>query len=264
MAEIRRVSIRRERASFPAAALAFLVFSVVFFLAAAGVKNEKEISKHTENVRYETREMAFEDMELFLIALSDGESRENARLTSARYMQRGAAGYLFEKDGKWYSVGNVYFSKDEAEKMIKHISETGIHTGILPMSQKGVTLRVTAEEGVLDALAFCQSAFSEYEESLVDYSERLDAGALSEREARVLLSVLNYDLSAKKSDAEGALSASADNAAGEILNMYLELLETLASLTKNEGGEMMLSARIKYALIDHALKKMDFLKKLNS
>ena len=96
MAEIRRVRIRRDRASFPRAALAFLVFSIVLFLATAGVKNEKEISKHTENVHYETREIDFEDVNLYLVALSCGEDQENARLTSARYMQRGAAGYLFE------------------------------------------------------------------------------------------------------------------------------------------------------------------------
>lgn len=264
MAEIRRVRIRRDRASFPRAALAFLVFSIVLFLATAGVKNEKEISKHTENVHYETREIDFEDVNLYLVALSGGEDQENARLTSARYMQRGAAGYLFEKDGKWYSLGNVYFSKDEAEKMAAHISDTGIPADTLALSQKGVTLRVTADAGALDALAFCKKAFSEYQKSLIDYSKSLDAGTLSEREARVLLSVLSYDLSAGKAEAERALSVPGENAAGEILGMYLELIETLTSLTKNEGGEMMLSARIKYALIDNMLTQINLLKKLNA
>lgn len=264
MAEIKKVRIRRDRASFPAVALAFLVFSIVFFLATEGVKEEKAVLKSTSGGNYEVCEIELKDAGLYLIALSDGEDAESARLTSARYMQRGAAGYLFRKDGMWYSVGNVYFSKEEAGKMAEHISETGIKASVIPLSQKGVTLRVTAEEEMVDALVFCVDAFREYENSLADYSKRLDAGEITEREARVLLSVLNYDLSGKKAEAERALSASGENAAGDIFELYLSLLETSNALTKNEGGEMMLSARIKYCLIDHEIQRVNLLKKLNA
>lgn len=262
MAEIRRVRIRRDRASFPRAALAFLVFSIVLFLATAGVKNEKEISKHTENVHYETREIDFEDVNLYLVALSGGEDQENARLTSARYMQRGAAGYLFETDGRWHSIGSVYFSKEEAEKMRVHLFESGMDAKIITVHQKGVLLRVTADEDTLKTLEFCLSAFSEYEKSLMDLANRLDAGTLSEREARVLLPVLKYDLSKHETSAKEKAQASGENAVKEIFEMYLLNLETASNLTKSEGGEMMLSARVKHAAIESAHKRMQLLKKL--
>ncbi|MBQ5771531.1 MAG: hypothetical protein IIW08_10195 [Clostridia bacterium] len=263
MAEIRRVRIRRERASFPALALAFLVFSAVLFLSTIKIRQEKPVYGNTDALQYASSEIELEKIDVSLVTLCGQESRENARITSARYMQRGAAGYLYEKGGKWYSVGNLYFSKAEAEKMAQYISDSGIPASVLPLSQKGVTLRVTAEEEMLDALAFCVNAFSEFERSLADYSQRLDAGELSEREARVLLSVLSYDLSAKRAEAGRALSEEDDHAAGSIFRMYLTLLDTAASLTKNEGGEMMLSARIKYALIESTIQRAELLRRLN-
>lgn len=264
MTEIRRIRIRRERASFPAVALAFLVFSIVFFLATAGVKQEKSILKHAPSIHAETREVAFPGAGIYLICLNGGQSMENARLTSARFMQRGAAGYLYEKDGKWFSVGNMYFSKDEAETITGHLLENSISASVIPLNQRGVTLRVTSEASALDALTFIIGAFSDFEKSLLDYSEKLDAGSLSEREARVLLSVLSFDISKKKAEAEKAVLVTGDNAAKEIFNMYLSLLDTASSLTKNTGGEMMLSARIKYAAIDCAIKRMNLLRKLNA
>jgi len=263
VAEIKKVRIRRERASFPAAALAFLLFSIVLFLAAESVKEESAVSKIMPAGRREVREIEIPDIRLFLVALSDDET-ENACLASARYMPRGAAGYLFRKDGKMHSIGNMYFSKEEAEKMAKHISSAGITASVIPLIQKGVTLRVTAQEESAAALDFCVNAFHEFEKSLAKYSGQLDSGMISLKEARVLLSVLHYDLSEKKTQAEEALFALGENAAGEIFDMYLESLETLSSLTKNEGGEMMLSARIKYSMIDFALKRADLLKRLNA
>lgn len=264
MTEIRRIRIRRERASLPAVALAFLAFSIVFFLATLSVKQEKSILDPAPSVHSETREIAFPDAGIYLVSLNGGQSMENARLTSARFMQRGAAGYLYEMDGKWFSVGNMYFSKDEAEKIASHLAENHLSASVIPLKQTGVTLRVTAEASALDALSFIISAFSDFETSLLDYSERIDAGVLSEREARVLLSVLSFDVSEKKPEAEKAVLASGDNAAKEIFNMYLNLLETASSLTKNAGGEMMLSARIKFAAIDCAIARMNLLKKLNA
>ncbi|MBR3929238.1 MAG: hypothetical protein IKJ65_09575 [Clostridia bacterium] len=264
MAELKRIRIRRKRASFPAFVLAFLVFSIVFFLSTAGVKKEKAVHKTASPVRQATKEIALEDLEFYLVALTDGDRIENTRISSARYMLRGAAGYLFEKDGKWYSIGNVYFSREEAERMTAHLLDNGIEASVLPIAQKGATLRVTAEEETLDALSFCLSAFSAFEKSLADYSLRLDAGELSEREARVLLSVLGYDLSGGKAEAKRAIAASGDNAVYDIFRAYLHLLDDLSSLTKNEGGEMMLSARIKYVLIDNEMIRMNHLRKIHA
>lgn len=260
MTEVKKVKIPRERASFPAVVIAFLLFSIVFFLSTVGARQEKAVLSHTTEAGFSSREIALEDMRCYLIALSGGGEAENARIDSARYMKRGAAGYLMERNGQWFSIGNMYFSKEEADLITEHLLKNGINASVIELNEKGVTLRVTADEDTLDALSFCVSAFREYEESLMNFSYRLDAGELSKREARVLLSVLYYDLSEKRAEAEKALKTLDKNAAKEIFAMYLNLLDDVSSLTKNEGGEMMLSARIKYALIDHALLKISLLK----
>lgn len=264
MTELKRVKIRRERASFPAAVVAFLVFSCVFYALAAGGGKEKAVSERTQSIPSATRIIELSGIKRYLIALYAGESADEARLASARHMAGGAAGYLFQTDGKWHSFGKMYDSSFEADQMAEHIKKGGLNADVVALSSQGVSLRVTAPEETLDALSFCVSAFSEFEENLDNYASRLDAGKLSEKEARVLLSVLCYDLSEKKVQAEKALSVSGDNAASEIFIMYLDLLETTSALTKNEGGEMMLSARIKYAAIDNAIRRINLMKKLLS
>ncbi|MBE5791161.1 MAG: hypothetical protein IJN21_11745 [Clostridia bacterium] len=262
MNTLKKVQIRRERASFPALVVAFLVLSVVFFLSTMSVREEKAIAKSPSKKEIFTREFALSDVDVHLISLFEDANQESARLFSARHMQRGAAGYLFETDGRWHSIGSVYFSKEEAEKMRAHLFESGMDAKIIPVHQKGVLLRVTADEDTLKTLEFCLSAFSEYEKSLMDLANRLDAGTLSEREARVLLPVLKYDLSKHEASAKEKAQASGENAVKEIFEMYLLNLETASNLTKSEGGEMMLSARVKHAAIESAHKRMQLLKKL--
>lgn len=260
MNTFKKVRIRRERASFPALVISFLVFSVVFFLSTVSVKEEKAVNQTPSKGEILSREFALQDMELYLISLFEDKDPASARLFSARHMQRGAAGYLFEADERWHSIGNMYFSKEEAEKMKAHLLESGMEASIITILQKGVLLRVTADEETLDALAFCISSLSEFEKGLMDLSQRLDAGTLSEREARVLLPVMKYDLSKYENAAK--MNLSGENAAKDLFEMYLTNLETASSLTKSAGGEMMLSARIKHAAIESAYKRMLLLKKL--
>lgn len=261
--QLKRVKIRRERASFPALVIAFLAFSLVFFLSTESVDRETAVPPGRDRGKIETRPIELESASYYLIALSGGESAEEARISGARYMQRGAAGYLFKKDGKIYSVGNMYTEKEAAEKMRLHLKNSGIEANVIEISAPGATLRVTAEEKTLDLTQFCLSALSEFEARLLDYSAKLDAGELTRREAGVLLSVLAYDYSAHEAAARAALPRAGKNAAGEIYTMYLDLLDEVTALTKDEGGELMLSARIKHAAIDGAVKRVDLLNSLD-
>lgn len=256
MRSLKRVKVRRERASFPALVIAFLVFSIVFYLTAVSVQTEKAIESSTAKNAKSTREIEIEKAEYYLISLCESDKPETVRLNAARNMQRGAAGYLFEKEGRYYSVGNVYFSKTEAEKMIAHLTKGGMDAKVISVSSKGVTLRVTADQAVLDAAEFAARAFSEWEKSMMDISKRIDRGDLSGREACVLLSVLAYDLGKERSTAEAVSSGAQDHAVKRMMDVYLHMLDQTALLTKNEGGEGMLSARIKHAAIAHVQKRI--------
>lgn len=262
MNDFKKVKIRRERASFPALAIAFLAFSVVFFLSTVSVKEEKIISNEPIKNKTLSREFQLSDVDVHLISLFENEADQNLRLFSARQMQRGAAGYLYNANGQWHSIGNMYFSKEEAEKMKAHLNRSGMEAKVISIHQKGVTLRVTADEETLNALEFALSAFSEFEKGLMDFSSRLDAETLSEREARVLLSVLKFDLSKHEAKAKAKMNLTGENAVKDILRMYLSNLQKASDLTKSEGGEMMLSARIKHAAIESVIMRMELLKRL--
>lgn len=258
MTMLKKVKIRRERASFPSMVVAFLVISVVFFLSTLSVKEEKNIRIKTADEAYGTREVAIEEKTYCFVALCGEMRSDSARLQSARLMQRGAAGYLYENNGMYYSIGNLYLSKDEAEQVCLRLANEGIKAQVICLPAKGVLLRVTAEETVLNASSFCLWAFTECENSLMDFSERLDKGDLNEREARLLLSVLEYDLGGQKNFAAAFVSESDDNAIKDICIIYLNMLSQIQMLTKNEGGEMMLSARIKHAATDLAMQRIAF------
>lgn len=262
MNTLKKVQIRRDKASFPALVIAFLVFSLVFFLSTVSVKEEKMLSNPMSKEEILSREFTLDDMDVYLISLFEDGNPESVRLFSARHMQRGAAGYLWEADGQWHSIGNMYFSKEEAEKMKAHLIQNGMDAKVLPFRRTGVSLRVTADEETLNTLEYALSAFSEFEKGLMDLSARLDAKTISEREARVLISVMKYDLSKQEANAKAKMNLPGENAAKEIFEMYIANLETASALTKSEGGELMLSARIKHAAIESAHKHMLLLKKL--
>ncbi len=262
MMSLKKVKIRRERASFPALILAFLIFSIVFFLSTVSVREEKPVSNRIAGKTHVQREFEISDINLCLISLFESESPEEVRIFSARNMPRGAAGYLYQADGQWHSIGNMYFSHEEAEKMNAYLIQCGMKAEMISVHQAGVTLRVTADEETLNTLHFCLSTFSEFEKELMDLSARLDAGALSEREARVLLSVMKYDLSKHEASAKAKTNLSGENAAKDILEMYLANLNAASDLTKSTGGELMLSARIRHAAIESAHKRVLLLKSL--
>ena len=235
----------RGRAGFPAAAVAFLITALVFYLATVSVREEKT-GKAVIKPAYDAREITLNGGTYWFVALGNAENAEACRILCARYTQRGAAGYQMIRDGRHLCIGNVYIEEEEAGYMAQKITKEGIEAEAFSVSEDNLILRFSADLETLDALDEIIKVLGDSEKALLSVSERLDAGTLSKREAGAILSVIRYDLGVRE---EYAKKSGAAKTVGAVMNLYLDALSDADGLLTEAGGEMILSARIKHCVI---------------
>jgi len=255
---LRRVKIQRKRAPAGRAALAFLITAMIVFLAVYAFYGEEE-AQEKEEVRI-TREITLSGGEGHIVHLGLYENDTDARLACARYMNRGAAGYPMVKDGKYMAAGNLYERGEDAEEMTALLTERGINCGRYVISAPDVRLRLTGTEENIGTIQKRYEAYLRTEKELLKLSEDLDEGRVSLSKANVLISVIRYDAYLSEKGTEKLQKE--NKVLSDMLSMFDKGFGALDFIDEKTDGEMLLSARIKYAAIEMQLARFDFLNAL--
>lgn len=252
---MRRVKIVRSRPSGGRIVIAFLITALIVFLLTLSFQREEE--KKDEQEKRIVREITLSGGEGFIVHFGAFESETDAMIACARYMNRGAAGYLFPYGGKYYAAGNLYDNEAEADENAKRLQRNGIHAETFRISGREVILKLTGTEEKIDALGAVYEMYLQAERELMKLSGKLDSGETSLSKANVALSVLRYDarLAMKKT----ACLSKENKTVREMLDLFEKGFSNLETLHENAGGEMILSARVKHALIGMRVTRYEFL-----
>ena len=259
-----RVKVRRDRPSAVTWALALLVtMLMVYVLTLSGSLEAERAELKSQGARV-AREVTFAPLKLYCVSFGTCTDRENARLEAARFVPRGAAGYVYARDDGYLLLAAGYDQEAEARRVAERLAEAEqLQTDVVPFSSRQVRLRVTAAAEQIAAVIQADEALRAQAEQLEALAFRLDRGEVSADSARTLVAVQ----SAQLRDVLAALKAiPGEDAVFRGLTAQVETLGAALELIAHESGEgeLVLSGRLKHQYIDAQIQYIEFLNGLTS
>ena len=262
-----RVYVRRSAPS-PAVWLSlFMVLALgAFVFFARPILNQTALDMDQAPVTSErvTRDVSFDALSLYMVELTRIDDPTNARIEAARYVPRGAAGYIYTLDGAYLVIGAGYATAAEAEKVAAQLTESeGIAAKVHALSGDNVGLRVTATEAQLSALIEGEQALRALTSAMAAHALSLDRAEAQPAAMRAALAI----------EAEQAHSASTQltRAAGDqpnsVAKALIEQLSTFTEVCRRLAAEdadtaLILSSKLKYAHLDARMNHIAFLNAL--
>lgn len=244
-----------------------VVRAVVFLAAAAAVyirvslpalnRMEEAATGALSRGERTTQEIAIAPLEAHLISFGGFEEMSGARVEAARYVSRGAAGYVLTGE-EMQVIGAAYDSEAAAERVCAQLKAAeGMDCTVISVNSPEVILRMTADSGQI-------AAFTEAEKTLRTAADALGMLAFSidrgEADAHQAGMVIETQLD-KAENALHALQAQPGKSGG----LYTELTQLMTDLCGqmeqmlSETSGMILSSRLKYAQVDFRVREIDMM-----
>lgn len=224
-----RVRVRRERPTAVALAVALCVTMLVVYALTLNVKEADVVQSMAAAPRV-TRQIEFDRLTGWCVAMARCDTQEEARLQASAWVGRGAGGYVTELDGGWAVLGAVYDTEREAERIAKRMrDDEDIPAEAVRLEAEGLTLRVTAPESQIEAIAGADALLRRQSAQLGEMALQLDRGEIGADAARTLCS-----LAASEAEEAGrglaAIPGSGENA------LCAGLIERLDGLAQLQGA----------------------------
>ena len=258
---MQRVKVRRERPAAAAWVLALLLSALFVLLIARGAKTAPESGGGADTAARGDYALTFPPLETHLLQFGAYEDALSARIEAARYVPRGAAGYILE--GSLYRViAAGYDSREDAEGVCARLREDeGLDAGVYSLSSGAVDLTIRGTQAQAEALLLAETTLRNTAAQLNETAFAFDRGELSERDARNRLAII----ASAARQAHDALAQAAEETQSAVIDAFLSLLSGIANETEqlsseNVAGGLSFSGRIKYNYIDVRVRHIDILK----
>ena len=224
-----RVRVRRDRPTAVALAVALCVTMLVVYVLTLDLKRPDVVQSMAAAPRV-TREIRLEPLEGWCVAMARCDSREEARLKASAWVNRGAAGYVAEsEDGGWMVYGALYDSQREAERIAGRLNDAeDIPAEVVPVAAEGLTLRVTAPEAQIAAIAQGDALLRCQRGQLGDIALQIDRNEITADAARTLCALA----ATEAAEAAAMLSAIPGAAENGLCAGLIERLNSLAQLQR--------------------------------
>ena len=258
---MKRVRVRRNHPYAPAWTLMMLLAALTMYLVTEGVASPGQQGAYAP---VEQVSWALSPLSVSLVVLSRAGDEAAARIEAARYVARGAAGYILPGSGEYLIVGACYDSADEAAKVMKKLSEEEKSSAsIATREAEGLTVRLTGARAQADALIGAEKALREATGAMGEAAFSLDAGTTQLSGAREAL--LTARAEAKKArETLVKATGSQQNEASQGIAALLSALEDACStmLFDAQTSPLFFSSQMKYNTIDLRLRQIDFINRL--
>lgn len=192
------------------------------------------------------------------------EEAGTARVEAARYVIRGAAGYV-RAEGETYLVfASAYDTEGDAQSVCTHIArDEGIDTSVYAFLAEPISVRVTATTRQLSALRTAVDALGTYPADLNALALRIDGGELDSGTARALIEVARTELTQLERELRISLADTDDRFARGVYELLNDLKTSTCAVSSNEDLKgLALSSLLKYNYIEARLDVIDFMNSL--
>ncbi len=271
----RLVRVRRKHARSMRLAMLFLAFSIAVYLLSWALRGPAS-APATEPVSTPsaslspaprvTEDIRLEPLSCYLVVLLSAESPEAARVEAARYVRRGAAGYVLPRDNQYLVIGAAYEAEAEAQKIAQRLGEQEKLTArVLPMASRPVALRVTATQAQLSALVQAEKTFRAIGTQLGEIAYALDAGTLTQDGALDSLSHAKVEAELAYRTLDRAAGSEQNPVVQGMLELVLQLKTQLQDrIAGSDATTLSFSAKIKYNKIGMRLQHIAYLDSLGA
>lgn len=206
-----RMQVRRERPTPLALAMALCVTMLIVYVLTLNPGKPDVVESMAPAPRV-TRQIAFEPLEGWCVAMARCASEQEARLQASAWVGRGAAGYVTRLEDGWAVLGAVYASEKDARRIAKRLADDeGLPAEALCMKADGLTLRITAPEAQIEAVAGADALLRRQAEQLGSVALQLDRNEIGADAARTLCALAATE-SGDAAKALGGIPGAADSA----------------------------------------------------
>lgn len=251
-----RVRVRRERPSALSWAIALAVTMLAVYLVTLSAPREEKAADASAGVRI-TREMEFAALTVHFAELGCYAGESEAHIAAAGYASRGAAGMVYEDAEGFHVLGAGYALETDAKRIAERLGgQEGIEASVLTLSAPALSLRVTAPEEDVEAIAEADRVLRAQLNQLGALALQVDRGEISAASARTLAKVAQAEVREARKRLE-EISGGADQPVCAAMTRMLLSLEENLSAVRGEGA--VLSGQLRCCHADSALKLIGFL-----
>ena len=245
-------------------AIVFLMLSMALYIrvsvpALRGMQEKAE--KKAETGERVTEEICIEPLTLYMVSFGGYDVMNAAKVEAARYVPRGAAGYVLRRE-KLYVIGAGYQAREDAEKACVSLAAgEGLACAVMEAYSPQVVMRMTAGSRQVSAFAEGEAVFRESAQMMGALAFSLDRGEATAAQAKEAVKTQM----AKVCAAEEELllqAAGTENGIFQGLSALLaQMREQMERMTEEEKA-MELSSRMKYCHIDMTVREIEMLNAL--
>ena len=205
-----------------------------------------------------TREIIIEALEMHLISFGGYDGAASARVEAARYVPRGAAGYVLPLE-KWEVIGAGYSRREEAEKVCAQLETAeGIACRVISIASPEAVLRMTAGSAQIAAFLEGEKTLRSVTDALGQLAFSVDRGEANVKQAGMVIES-QRERAAKAAE---ELALQTEGSSNGVFLRLQTLLEELCAQTEQmlrESSGMALSSRLKYVYVDFKVREIEML-----
>lgn len=186
---LERVRVRRDRPSVLTWALALAVTMLAVYLVTLSVPDGEPVKTASSGVRV-TREIDLQGETVHFADLGAYPDEWLARVAAAEYAGRGAAAVIYRGADGFHVLGAGYALEADARRIAQRLSEQeGVEAQVLSLSAPVRSLRVTAPEEDVEAIAEADGVLRAQLNQMNALALQVDRGEVSVSSARTLAKV---------------------------------------------------------------------------
>ena len=242
-------------------AVAFLALSMALYIRVSvpALRDmQAEADDAPEKGERVTREITIGGLEIHLVSFGGYELRNEAKVEAARYVSRGAAGYVLDSD-RLYVIGAGYEEREAAEKVcVQLMASEGMSCAVVSLNAAPVSMRMTAGSEQIEAFLAAEELLRDTAIALGHLAVSIDRGdATAKQAAEVVRTHLT-----KTEAAQNRLDALQGGTKQPLFEQISELLGDMAGQMEEmlkETKAMALSSRLKYCHVDIMVREIELM-----
>lgn len=259
----KRVRVRRERPSALSWAIALAATMLAVYLITLSVPGSGPAEEADAGAGRVTREVSIEGMTIYLADLGCYADDASARIAAAALTGRGAAGVVRADADGWHVLGAGYDNEADAVRIAGQLGEReGLPAQVMKLSTAGVSLRITAPESDIDAIAGAERALRAQLAQTATLALQVDRGEVTSGSARTLAALSRSELTDAAKRLRAVDGAERDAVCAGLLALMEHLAEGLDGASRGNDSGAALSGRLRCCHVDGCVRLIEWLNAL--
>lgn len=196
-----------------------------------------------------TTSTSYSEYKLYALSLASYSTESQANDYANTITRQGAGGYVWQKDNKYYVIASIYEKKNDAESVLKNLTENA-NAEIVEIKIDKVSLSQISSANLKKEYLSMMSNLKETYCKLYDISVSLDTSVYSETKSRIEIDNVKTNLQ-KQLDQISNGSSSADGIYYVIIkNAVQKIIDKIADVVEYTSTDNFpFSAKLKHTYI---------------